>query len=247
MRTPTARQIEKHAPSTAAASAAEQSSLENSIEEHSWWSTQSGRTNMFEWDDRSLARLRQLWEEGLSAAKIGREIGTTKNAVVGKAHRLRLSASPSAVVRKTESLDAAQTEVARAMWHDRTDLRIEDIARILGVTVNVLRGKAFRMSWAPRGMPVSRRGETVKTITVLAPTTDTPEPFLLPPPVAVPTFKPRPPGACCWPMWGHGSAPSHQFCDAPSVVGRPYCPEHASIAYSRTVPSGERFQLRAVV
>src|SRR6202000_1439118 len=45
----------------------------------------------------TIVRLRALWDEGLSTAEIGRRLGVSKNAVVGKAHRLGLPArlSPS--------------------------------------------------------------------------------------------------------------------------------------------------------
>ena len=45
--------------------------------------------------DDTIARLRDLWAEGLSTAEIGRRLGVSKNAIVGKAHRLELSARPS--------------------------------------------------------------------------------------------------------------------------------------------------------
>ena len=51
----------------------------------------------FEWTDNMISELRQLWSEGHSTAEIGRRMGITKNAVVGKAHRLDLSARPSPI------------------------------------------------------------------------------------------------------------------------------------------------------
>jgi GcrA cell cycle regulator len=43
-----------------------------------------------DWNDDTVAKLRQLWDEGHSTAEIGRHLGVSKNAVVGKAHRLDL-------------------------------------------------------------------------------------------------------------------------------------------------------------
>ena len=51
------------------------------------------------WTEERIERLGELWGDGLSAAKIGREIGCTKNAVISKAHRLGLSARPSPIKR----------------------------------------------------------------------------------------------------------------------------------------------------
>ena len=51
----------------------------------------------FEWTDDTIRELRQLWSEGHSTAEIGRRMGISKNAVVGKAHRLDLPARPSPI------------------------------------------------------------------------------------------------------------------------------------------------------
>ena len=52
-----------------------------------------------EWADEIITRLRELWDEGHSTAEIGRRLGVSKNAVVGKASRLDLPARPSPIRR----------------------------------------------------------------------------------------------------------------------------------------------------
>ena len=52
-----------------------------------------------EWTDAVINQLRALWAEGHSTAEIGRRLGVTKNAIVGKAHRLDLPARPSPIRR----------------------------------------------------------------------------------------------------------------------------------------------------
>ncbi len=52
-----------------------------------------------EWTEEAIIRLRALWAEGHSTAEIGRRMGISKNAVVGKAHRLNLAARPSPIRR----------------------------------------------------------------------------------------------------------------------------------------------------
>ena len=47
------------------------------------------------WNEENVARLRELWDQGLPTAQIGKLIGFTKNAVVGKAHRIGLERRPS--------------------------------------------------------------------------------------------------------------------------------------------------------
>lgn len=51
------------------------------------------------WTDERVAELTRLWESGYSASAIGRLLGVSKNAVVGKAHRLRLQSRPSPIRR----------------------------------------------------------------------------------------------------------------------------------------------------
>ncbi len=52
-----------------------------------------------DWTDDVISRLKALWAEGHSTAEIGRRMGVSKNAVVGKAHRLSLEARPSPIRR----------------------------------------------------------------------------------------------------------------------------------------------------
>ena len=45
-----------------------------------------------DWTDDRVALLKRLWGEGKTAAEIASELGgVTRNAVIGKAHRLKLS------------------------------------------------------------------------------------------------------------------------------------------------------------
>ena len=51
------------------------------------------------WDDNNVAKLRELWDQGLPTTQIGKLLGFTKNAVVGKAHRIGLERRPSPIRR----------------------------------------------------------------------------------------------------------------------------------------------------
>lgn len=51
------------------------------------------------WNNENVARLKDLWDQGLPTAQIGKLLGFTKNAVVGKAHRTGLERRPSPIRR----------------------------------------------------------------------------------------------------------------------------------------------------
>jgi GcrA cell cycle regulator len=52
-----------------------------------------------DWTPEQIGQLTRLWSEGLSTAEIGKRLGISKNAVVGKAHRLHLNSRPSPIKR----------------------------------------------------------------------------------------------------------------------------------------------------
>ncbi len=56
------------------------------------------------WTEERIEQLKTLWKEGLSASQIARRLGgTTRNAVIGKVHRIGLSGRVVPVVRRTFS------------------------------------------------------------------------------------------------------------------------------------------------
>ncbi|HLI10567.1 MAG TPA: GcrA family cell cycle regulator [Alphaproteobacteria bacterium] len=51
-----------------------------------------------DWTEERIAILRRLWAQGLSASQIAEQLGSvTRNAVIGKAHRLGLAGRPSPI------------------------------------------------------------------------------------------------------------------------------------------------------
>ena len=146
-----------------------------------------------EWTAEAIDRLRALWDEGHSTAEIGRRMGVSKNAVVGKAHRLNLPARPSPIRR--EDAEAGTRHPAAAPQSRRT------------------------LPPPPReaaALP-PRRPEP-------------PRPASAPPVVVVRPFPRTSARSCCWPMGEPGTA-EFRFCAAPALAAKPYCAEHAAIAY----------------
>lgn len=61
------------------------------------------------WTDEQVEELKRLWNEGLTTGDIGKALGVSKNAVVGKAHRLGLNSRPSPIRRDED--EAATPEL----------------------------------------------------------------------------------------------------------------------------------------
>ena len=81
------------------------------------------------WSDDRVEQLKKLWEAGLSASQIAAELGNvTRNAVIGKVHRLGLSGrakSPSSAAprqRKARPAAPQMMRVARPVSRGNTAL-----------------------------------------------------------------------------------------------------------------------------
>lgn len=66
------------------------------------------------WTPERIGELEKLWAEGLSTAEIGRRLGVSKNAVVGKAHRLRLPGRQSPIDPARRQARKAAADKARS-------------------------------------------------------------------------------------------------------------------------------------
>lgn len=63
--------------------------------------------DVFPWTPAHIAALTDLWARGLPASKIAKQIGTTKNAVIGKCRRLGLPKRESPIQKKAPSAPVA--------------------------------------------------------------------------------------------------------------------------------------------
>tara|TARA_B100001093_G_C26591284_1_gene911617 strand:- start:137 stop:535 length:399 start_codon:yes stop_codon:yes gene_type:complete len=70
------------------------------------------------WDEKKLQKLKILWDEGLPITKIGLELGVSRNAIAGKAHRLGLPKRNSPISKSGDprkNQDASNFETAREL------------------------------------------------------------------------------------------------------------------------------------
>jgi GcrA cell cycle regulator len=175
------------------------------------WST-SVEDHEMEWSEDTIARLRGLWDEGHSTAEIGRRMGVSKNAIIGKAHRLSLPGRPSPI-RPDRPPGAPRRRSAPR--------------RIVGPTLPPLAGPVTTLPQPPVSayphLPARPRDAAEAALP------------------AREAVKSRPLGlsriggrqlTCCWPIGEPGTTSFH-FCDAVALPGKPYCDEHAQIAYVR--------------
>jgi GcrA cell cycle regulator len=80
------------------------------------------------WTETTIGRLRNLWDEGLSAAGIARRLNVSKNAVIGKAHRLDLAERPSPI-KYSDGQKRRQIRLPRAKRTPATALIVACVPR----------------------------------------------------------------------------------------------------------------------
>jgi GcrA cell cycle regulator len=158
-----------------------------------------------EWSEETILRLRELWDEGNSTKEIGRRLGVSKNAIIGKARRIGLEARPSPVRREPESR--------------LEPLRSDTLPPLVSTS------KADEAQTPTVDTPLVLVEPPVAPAP--QPTTSAPLPRLAP-------VLARPYGRvinCLWPIGEPGTRSFH-FCDSPSEPGKPYCGEHIKLAYT---------------
>lgn len=108
------------------------------------------------WSDERVDLLRRLWEDGLSASQIATQLGgVTRNAVIGKVHRLGLSGR----IKSTESAVGSSRKAAREI-ETEVDVHIATVADV-AVAIEPAPAVAPQPVAAPKAEPsplaVSRR------------------------------------------------------------------------------------------
>ena len=132
------------------------------------------------WTDEQVEELKRLWDKGLTTGEIGKALGVSKNAVVGKAHRLGLNGRPSPIRRGEDDATAVPAEKESAPAKKNT-------AKTAAVKKSEEKQKIF----------------TVNDLTS---------------------------SSCRWPI-GDPKDEDFHFCGKEALPDKPYCAEHAAIAY----------------
>ena len=196
------------------------------------------------WTEERIERLKKMWHDGATASQIADELGgVSRNAVIGKAHRLGLEQRPSPVKPGEEKDKKPAAAAAKPAARAETPS-----------------GRAAASSAAPAqpGAPPQRPSGSEMQYRSIGPggfvrqgPGDQQAPIPPAPPRRLVPAKPSPEVAdktslldlndriCKWPI-GHPGEPDFYFCGEPANPGFPYCVEHCGVAYQAQLPRRDR-------
>jgi len=199
------------------------------------------------WTDERIERLKKMWHDGATASQIADELGgVSRNAVIGKAHRLGLEQRPSPV-KPGEEKEARKPAAPSA------------VAKPAPPRAEAAKPAATAPSAAPTTPRApSQRSSPDMQYRSIGPggfvrqgPGDQQAPIPPAPPRRLVPAKPSPEVAdktsllelndrvCKWPI-GHPGEPDFHFCGQPSNPGFPYCVEHCGVAYQAQLPRRDR-------
>ncbi|MCR2833150.1 GcrA family cell cycle regulator [Parerythrobacter lacustris] len=209
------------------------------------------------WTDERIATLKKMWEGGSTASQIADELGgVSRNAVIGKAHRLGLKSRPSPV-------KANEKPVAKAPAKAAVPKKVvaKPTPRPVAAPAEppVAAPAHQQTSSAPnQSQPMPNPAPDLPRIVSVGPggflrqgPGDQQAPIPPAPPRRLVPAKPDPSIAdktslldlndkvCRWPM-GHPGEPDFHFCGVAVNPGFPYCVEHCGRAFQAQLPRGAR-------
>jgi GcrA cell cycle regulator len=210
------------------------------------------------WTDERIATLKKMWESGSTASQIADELGgVSRNAVIGKAHRLGLKSRPSPV--KANEKKPAKATKPVAPKPVAKPVTAKPVARPAASPANkAAEAPAPKVDSAIPSQPLPNRSPDLPKIVSVGPggflrqgPGDQQAPIPPAPPRRLVPAKPDPSIAdktslldlndkvCRWPM-GHPGEPDFHFCGEQVNPGFPYCVEHCGRAYQAQLPRGAR-------
>lgn len=172
------------------------------------------------WNDERVELLKKLWAEGQSASHIAKELGgVTRNAVIGKVHRLGLSNRNGAGGDSAKAKGSAKAKTAKPAAKPRAEAKAKPEKEVASTPVS--RVKAI----IPAGQPlppqpsaneidpaalakVNEIEKKAKKLNLMELTERT----------------------CKWPV-GDPATPDFWFCGLPVQSGKPYCEAHVGVAF----------------
>ena len=203
------------------------------------------------WTEERIERLKKMWHDGATASQIADELGgVSRNAVIGKAHRLGLEQRPSPV-KPGEEKEAKKpaAPVAAPAAATKAPPKVEAAKPIAAATAAPSAGSV--PANPPRSAPEMQYRSIGPGGFIRQGPGDQQPPIPPAPPRRLVPAKPSPEVAdktslldlndriCKWPM-GHPGEPDFHFCGEQVNPGFPYCVEHCGRAYQAQLPRGTR-------
>ncbi len=163
------------------------------------------------WTDERVEQLRQAWMEGKSASQIASLLGhgLTRNAVIGKVHRLGLAG-------RAKAPSPAAAAPSRSPAPQQAARPVAQVRATPAPTARIIRG-ATALAIQPQALAEAHPEEI--------------ESVVLPMSVRV-TIVELKELMCRWPL-GDPTSAEFRYCGSPTHVG-PYCPYHGGLAYQPT-------------
>ena len=202
------------------------------------------------WTEERIERLKKMWQDGATASQIADELGgVSRNAVIGKAHRLGLEARPSPVKPGEEKERPAPAATAAPAAKPAPAERPAPRPAAAAPASPAPAQPAARSPQRPQG-DLQYRSIGPGGFVRQGPG-DQQAPIPPAPPRRLVPAKPSPEVAdktslldlndriCKWPM-GHPGEPDFHFCGQASNPGFPYCVEHCGVAYQAQLPRRDR-------
>jgi len=208
------------------------------------------------WTDERIERLKTMWTQGSTASQIAEELGgVSRNAVIGKAHRLGLESRPSPVKAGEEKERKAKPAPApKAAKPATTPKPVHAAPEPREAAADAPR-QASASSVPAQSKPADATTIQYRSVGpggfIRQGPGDTQAPIPPAPPRRLVPAKPSAEVAdktslldlndrvCRWPM-GHPGEPDFHFCGKPSNPGYPYCVDHCGVAYQAQLPRRDR-------
>jgi GcrA cell cycle regulator len=210
------------------------------------------------WTEERIERLKKMWHQGATASQIADELGgVSRNAVIGKAHRLGLEQRPSPVkpgeekdIKKAAPAAPAATPAPAPKGTPKPEVPAPARSTSAPASTAPAAG-ATQTPATPRSAPEMQYRSIGPGGFVRQGPGDQQAPIPPAPPRRLVPAKPSPEVAdktsllelndriCKWPI-GHPGEPDFHFCGGPANPGFPYCVEHCGVAYQAQLPRRDR-------
>lgn len=179
----------------------------------------------FDWTDERIELAKKLAAEGLSCSKIGYELGTTRNSVIGKLSRMGKRTGPIGAVTERAPRNAGRPRVGKPSKPKTSAPVVEmeapmDLSDIADMNKHALQDVNDVMAGFVETPIVPHQPLTVAHAIEHGP---------------IPFMQLRAVGQCKMPLWGHRERPAIEerfFCGARVDPTSTYCLAHASICFA---------------